>query len=116
MATLYRGQDFEFNARLDHKNKPLRINDEATVRAAITDNNGNLLTGWTTYNKDQGDGSDWQLGLIYESIPIAEVDLIASGVSSGQLRINIQGSDEDRDGVVSSNTYDRSWDFGVTFK
>lgn len=113
MATLYKGQDFEFEAKLERKSKPHRINDAAVVRAAIFDGNGNILTAWTTYTKNNGSESDWQLGIVAESIPSSQTSAI--NATSGELRINIQGNYEDRDNVLG-NTYNQTWSFGLTIK
>ena len=110
---LYIGQDFEFDATLERKDIPHRINDDAIVQAAIYDRNGNILTGWTTYTKNNGADSDWQIGRIAETIPSSELSGI--NVNSGELRIKIAGNYEDRDAVLG-NAYDLSWYFNINIK
>ena len=109
MSKIYKGQDFEFEITLSRKEKPHRINDDAVVRASIFDSLGNQQSEWIVYPRNNGTDSDWQLGVLAETIPATETSGITS--NSAELRINIVGNDEDRDGNLASDSYDRTWGF-----
>lgn len=99
------GSDYEFVAKIRRNDFPHRINDSAVVRVELR-SSYDVATDWVTFSLNNGPNSDWKLGVIAESIPSTETAKLDSG--SVEMRINIQGNYEDRDGNLGSS-YDLTW-------
>lgn len=85
--------------------------DSNTVRARVKSTDGKTAyTSWVTLSNNANKDDNWSLSTLDLIIPDTETN--ASGLQSVQeakLDVNIQGSYVDRDGTVTSDTYDHTW-------